>query len=260
MKWIGIGLLLLTALHADEAIQEPKIPVHRFQFGPDVFWSHYRSGFSGTTKGVKLTASVDGYFGGLRLGYDYLQADALYAGTEGIVAWGREDLHKRSSVSRLVAPTCTHCRPRSVHEHQSRLWANIEQRLGYNSQSTVYPEFIATPYMGLGWHYEGISHDNAHWYYAAAGLKTIQRFYDHFVLGIDLKLMYGFDIHDKGFVSITTTQAKKTFWGFETALPLRWTFGYSGKWDLEFKPYLLKLNLNSPQTIVGARLMVGYSI
>jgi hypothetical protein len=71
--------------------------------------------------------------------------------------------------------------------------------------------------------------------------------------------MYGFDIHDKSFISITTTQGKKTFWGFETALPLRWLLGSSNRWDLEFEPYLLKLNLNSPQTIVGARFMLGYS-
>jgi hypothetical protein len=260
MKRIGFGLLLIAALHADEAADEIKLPVHRFQVGPDVFWSHYRSAYNTISKGVKVTASVDGYFGGLRLGYDYLQADALYAGTEGVVAWGREDLHRRRSVSTLAALTCPDCKQKSIHEHQTRFWANIEQRLGYNSQSTVYPDFIATPYMGLGWHYEGTSKDNAHWYYGAGGIKTIQKFYDHFELGIDLKLMYGFDIHDKGFISFTATQGKKTFWGFETALPLRWTFGHSGIWDFEFKPYLLKLNLNSPQTIVGARLMVGYSI
>ncbi|MGH2639735.1 MAG: hypothetical protein ACRDF4_10740, partial [Rhabdochlamydiaceae bacterium] len=174
-------------------------------------------------------------------------------------AWGRDDLYKKNSKSRLSPAPCSCCEQKSVHEHQTRLWANIEERLGYNSQSTLFPQLIATPYLGIGWHYEGTSHDSAHWYYGAAGFKMIQKFYAHFELGIDLKLMYGFDIHDKGFISITTTQGKKTFWGFETALPLRWLIGASEKWDFEFKPYLLKLNLNSPQTIVGARLMLGYS-
>jgi hypothetical protein len=259
MKWLAVGLLLFSILHADQSEQDqPKIPVHRFQLGPDLFWSHCRSGFERDNKGMKLTASTNGYYVGLRAGYDYLQPDALYAGTEVIVAWGRESLHKRNSRSHLSP--CTSCESdRSVHEHQTRLWANAEQRLGYNAQSTLFPQFIATPYLGIGWHYEGTSNDHAFWYYGAAGLKTIQKFYKKFELGMDLKALFAFDIHDKGFVSITTTQGKKTFWGFEAAIPLRWLIGNSGKWNFEFKPYLLKLNLNSPQTIVGARLMLGYS-
>ena len=258
MKWLAGCFLFASALYADQEMGALKTPVHRFQLGPDAFWSHYHSSFERDNEGIKLSASINGYYGGLRGGYDYLQPDALYAGTESVVAWGRDDLHKRSSKSSLSTTGCGSYK--SVHEHQTRLWVNVEQRLGYNSQSTVFPQFIATPYLGLGWHYEGTSHDNAHWYFGSAGLKTIQKFYPHFALGIDLKLMYGFDIHDKGFISIATTQGRKTFWGFETALPLRWIFGESGRWDFEFKPYLLKLNLNSPQTILGARLMVGYNI
>ena len=150
-------------------------------------------------------------------------------------------------------------RSRSIHRHKSRLWANAEQRLGYNSQSTLFSQFIVTPFLGLGWHYEQASHDHDFWYYGAGGLKILQQFSDQFSLGVDLKAMYAFDIHDGRFVSIITTQGKKAFWGFETALPLRWLVGASGHFDLEFKPYLLKFNLNSPQTIVGARLVVGYS-
>ncbi len=257
MRWIVAGLLFASALRADQDTGVPEIPVHHLQLGPDVFWTHYRSGFERDSEGMKLTASIDGYYGGLRFAYDYLQPDALYAGTESIVAWGRDDLHTKNSQSRLssAAGSSGHT---STHEHQTRLWINVEQRLGYNSQSTVFPQFIATPYLGLGWHYEGTSHDNAHWYFGSAGLKTMQKFYERFELGIDLKLMYGFDIRDRGFISMATTQGKKSFWGFETALPLRWILGDSGKWDFEFKPYLLKLNLNSPQTIVGASLMVGY--
>lgn len=259
MRKIAALLLLISILHADEVQQEqPKAPVHRLMLGPDIFWSHYRSSFERDNQGMKLTASINGYYGGLRVGYDYLQPDALYAGTEGIVAWGRDDFHRKSSASPLTS--CPSCTPKSEHEHKTRLWANAEQRLGYNSQSTVLPQFIVTPYLGIGWHYEGTSHDRAYWYYGAAGFKTIQKFYDYFEIGVDLKLMYGFDIHDKGFISMATTQGKKTFWGFETALPLRWLIGASGKWDFEFKPYLLKLNLNSPQTIVGVRLMLGYSL
>lgn len=260
MKYLALSLLLISIVHADpvhaDRGTEPFIPHHRVQFGADTFWSHYRSSFEEGSKGTKLATTIDGYYGGFRASYDYLQPDALYAGTEGIAAWGRDNIKSRQSHSRLSGPSG---KTKSKHEHQTRLWANLEQRLGYNAQSTLIPDFIATPYLGLGYHYEGISSDHAWWYYAAGGLKTIQKFYERFEIGIDLKLMYGFDIHDKGLVSITTTQGKKTFWGFETALPLRWTAGPSGRWDVELRPYLLKLNLNSPQTIVGARLLAGYS-
>lgn len=251
MRWVAVGLVCFSTLLADEAMETPKPFVHHFQFGPDVFWTHYRSGFERNSEGMKLSASVDGYYGGLRLNYDYLQQDALYAGTEFVASGGRDELRVRNALSTASDTS---------HEHQSRLWINVEQRLGYNAVSTLFPQFIATPYLGLGWHYEGTSHDKAHWYFGSAGLKTLQKFYKQFAIGIDLKLMYAFDIRDRGFISMVTTQGKKNFWGFQTALPLRWLFGQSEKWDFEFKPYLLKLNLNSSQTIVGFSLLVGYSI
>lgn len=247
MKWIALSFLFLTILHADEPPKPIKPFYHRVQFGPDMFWSHFRSSLEEDNRGTKLSYTIDGFFGGLRASYDYLQPVALYAGTEGVVAWGRDNIRRKKSDSK------------SRYKHEGRLWANLEQRLGYNAQSTLFPEFIATPYLGLGWHYEGTSNDHAHWYYGAGGFKTIQRFYQKFEIGIDLKFIFNFDIHDKGIISVSTTQWKQTFWGFETALPLRWLIGSCRKWDIEFKPYLLKLNLNSPQTIFGARLLAGYS-
>lgn len=228
--------------------------------GTDLFWSHYGSNSSHDEKGMKSRTTINGYFAGLRAGYDYLQPDAFYAGTEGVIAWGRDHIRQRISPSRFTTDSnCTYCKPRKTHQHESHLWVNLEQRLGYNAQSTMLPQFIVTPYLGIGWHYESASDDHAHWYYGAAGLKTLQRFYEKFELGFDFKAMFAFDIHDKIAVSIMTTQEKKTFWGFEIAIPIRWLVADSGKWDLELKPYLLKLNLNSPQTIIGFRLVFGYS-
>lgn len=259
-----LGVFLIShALQADPSSvtlsYPPKTYVHRFQLGPDLFWSHYRSGSYRDEEGTKFKATVNGFYGGLHVGYDYLQPDAFYAGTEGIIAWGQDHIHKKISLDPLATLIgCSSCQQTSTHEHQTRLWANVEQRLGYNVQSTVLTQFIITPYVGLGWHYEGTSHDHAYWYFAAGGLKTLQRFYDHFELGFDFKAMFAFDIHDRSFVSIITTQGKKTFWGLETAIPLRWLIGISGRWDFELKPYLLKLNLNSPQTILGLRAVFGY--
>lgn len=248
--------LLLTALCLGSFLYADPL-VHRVNVGPDLFWSHYRSGFDRDEDGMKLTATLNGYYAGARAGYDYLQPDALYVGTEGVIAWGQDSIHQHVSRTPLTT-SCSRCL-HSSHHHQYRLFATIEQRLGYNAQSTLFPQFIATPFLALGWHYESPSHAHAYWYYGAFGLKTIQMFYDRFELGIDLKVMYAFDIHDRGFASITTTQGKKTFWGLEAALPLRWLFSTSNRWDFEFKPYLLKFNLNSPQTIIGVRFLFGYS-
>lgn len=255
MKKLLIASLFTLGLLAEEA-PLPNL-VHHFQIGPDVFWSHYRSGSSRSSSGNKFTTSLDGYYLGLRFGYDYFQPDALYAGTEAVVALGRDDIHTKNSVSRLAS--CSTCSRGSSHDHKTRLWANLEQRLGYNAQSPLFPSFRATPFLGIGWHDENTSSANAFWFYGTAGLKTMQKFYDRFELGIDFKFMYAFDIHEGGIVVITTTLGKKTFWGFEAALPLRWLIGTTNRWDFEFKPYILKLNLNSPQTILGANFLLGYS-
>jgi len=244
--------LSFSSLYADE-----KTFVHRYQIGSDLFWSHYKSGSSHDSKGKRLKLIINGYFAGLRVGYDYLQPDAFYAGTEGIIAWGKDHIRQTTSCSRFI--TTTKCNPRTKHQNEPHLWANLEQRLGYNAQSTILPQFIVTPYVGLGWHYEAATCDHAHWYYGAAGLKTLQRFYKRFELGFDFKATYAFDVHDRRLVAIMTTQEKKNFWGVEMAIPIRWLMGNTGRWDCELKPYLLKLNLNSAQTILGARLMFGYS-
>lgn len=240
----------------------PKLQVHRFQIGPDLFWSHYRSGSYPDQEGTQFKATVNGVYGGLRLGYDYLQPDAFYAGTESLFVWGRDHIHQKTSPDPLASSSCCRscrsCQQNSAYEHQTHLWAAIEQRLGYNVQSTVLSQSIVTPYVGIGWHYEKTSHEQSYWYYTAAGLKTLQRLYDDWQLGFDLKALFTFDIHDRGFISIITTQGKKTFWGFEAAIPIRWLIGTLGEWDFELKPYLLKLNLNSSQTILGIRAVFGY--
>lgn len=260
---INYRFLLLSALFFSSYLQaDEKLAVsnHRYQLGTDLFWSHYGSGSLHDEKGMKFKATVNGYFAGIKAGYDYLQPDAFYAGIEGIVAWGRDYILQKTTLSRFTTEqNCSCCSPQTKHSHESHLWANLEQRLGYNAQSTMLPQFIVTPYMGIGWHYESASGDHAHWYYGAAGLKTLQRFYERLEIGFDFKALFAFDIHDRMFLSVITTQEKKTFWGFETTIPVRWLMGETGRWDFEVKPYLLKLNLSSPQTIIGVRLAFGYS-
>lgn len=255
----GAAFSLQAQTSSSEIAALTKTRIYRAQIGTDLFWSHYRSGSYRDEEGAKFKATVNGMDGGLHLGYDDLQPDAFYIGTEGVIAWGRDHIHKKTSPDPLsVVISCKSCQQNSVHEHQTRLWVHLEQRLGYNVQSTVLTQLTVTPYLGLGWHYEGTSYDHSYWYYTSGGLKTLQRFYENFAFGFDFKVMFAFDIHDRGFISIITTQGKKTFWGFETAIPLRWLMHASGKWDFELKPYLLKLNLNSPQTILGARAVFGY--
>jgi hypothetical protein len=254
---LALALLLTSFAYTGENTPIDKPKIHRLQMGADLFWSHFRSGSVRDHKGTRFRGTVNGYYAGFKAGYDYLQPDAFYAGTEGVIACGEDDIQKKTSKSRLTpCNTCSHWKTR--HEHRSHLWANLEQRLGYNAQSTILPRFIVTPYTAVGWHYESMASAHTYWYYAAAGLKTLQKFYQSFEIGFDFKAMFAFDIHDRGLVSIMTTQDKKTFWGFETAIPLRWLLGATQRWDVELKPYLLKLNLNSSQTIVGVRLVGGY--
>jgi hypothetical protein len=49
------------------------------------------------------------------------------------------------------------------------------------------------------------------------------------------------------------------FWGIEFGFPITWYLGEQAKWDIRLKPYLLKLRLDSSETILGVRLEAGYS-
>ena len=212
-------------------------------------WSHFH--------GDLLKQDV--YYGGLRFGYEFLQPDAIYANTDVVAllgathstVWGRT-LNKEDG-------TKAWDRTKEVFKgKRGHLWTNVEQRIGYTFASSLVPNATVSAYVAPGYHYEHVKGNQANWMYVATGLKTLQQFTDTFQLGLDLKVMYAFAAHDKGMFTHPTTLGKKQFFGYEVGVPLSWTLGACKTFDIQLKPYLLKQNMNSQETSLGARAEFGF--
>jgi hypothetical protein len=196
----------------------------------------------------------------LRFGYEYLRPQGFYACTDAIAALGATKQHIQEEKDELATDKniSGHVRE-TLKGHRGHLWTNVEQRFGYTFRSSLVPTCNVTWYGAPGFHYEHTKGSKAHWWYVATGLKTLQQFTKHFFLGCDFKIMYAFAAHDQNTLILPTTVGKKEFWGYEVSVPFEWTIGESRAFDVQLRPYLLKLNINSPETILGATLAFGYN-
>ena len=231
---------------------------NRVYAGPEFMWSHFKGGLESKSFDFSLTQNV--YYGGLRFGYEYLKPKALYINTDAIAALGSTENNIRAEKNEVVTDKDPAAHIKEAFKgHRGHLWTNIEQRLGYTFASSLVPSCTVSVYAAPGFHYEHVQGTKASWWYAASGLKTLQQFSSHFHLGCDLKVMYAFGAHDQGTLTLPTTLGRKEFWGYEVGVPFEWTIGDSRTFDVQLKPYLLKLNLESPETILGARVELGYN-
>jgi len=266
MKNTSLTLLAATFLSlssfagADEGVQaetlltEQTLNSHRLYAGPEFIWSHYKGRLDHEKNAINLDLSRNVYYGGLRFGYEYLKPDAFYAATDAVAALGAEKA--KVSQESLKDPRFLD-RAREVFRGDRGLfWSNIEQRFGYTFSSSIVPSCTVSVYAGPGFHYEHAKDNHAHWWYGAAGLRALQQFSKHFHLGCDLKTMYAFGATDNLFTR-PTSLGKDGFWGYEVAVPFQWSVGETGSFDVQLKPYLLKFNASSQETILGARVELG---
>jgi hypothetical protein len=251
------AMLSFTSLVSADAAPECEVEMkkcetindNRIYAGPEFMVSHtpYGSGF-----GWKQNA----YFGGLRFGHEYLKPDAFYSNTD-IVAlmgtrhWNPQDNGKKTKLWDRTRET--------FKGERGHLWTNIEQRLGYTFASSLAPSCTVSVYGAPGFHYEHVNGKHAYWTYAAAGMKAVQQFTDSFHLGADVKVMYAFCAQDKNGMARLSTNGQKQFWGYEVGVPFEWKLGKEKAFDVQVKPYVLKLNTNSAETLLGARLELGYN-
>ena len=214
----------------------------RVYAGPEFMWSHSPYGFD-------LENNV--YYGGLRFGHEYLKPDAFYSNTDIVALMGTT----HSTAQNKTEKTKLWDRTRETFKgERGHLWTQVEQRLGYTFASSLVPSCTVSVYGAPGFHYEHINGGHAYWYYAAAGMKAVQQFTDSFHLGADVKVMYAFGAQGKNAIF-----PDKQFWGYEVGIPLEWKLGKEKAFDVQVKPYVLKLNTNSSETILGARLELGYN-
>jgi hypothetical protein len=264
MTLLASTVLALSSLMGVDRCSKVEVQVcesenhNRLYLGPEFFWSHFNARLDSV--GIGLSYKRDVYYGGLRFGYEYQRPEGFYANTDAIAALGATHQHIKDEANELTTDrnVTGHIRE-TLKGHKGHLWTNIEQRLGYTFNSSLIPTCSVTWYGAPGFHFEHVKGSKAHWWYAATGLKTLQQFSDHFFLGCDLKIMYAFAAHDQNALILPTTTGKKEFWGYEVSVPFEWKIGDSGAFDMQLVPYLLKLNLDSPETILGATLAFGYN-
>ncbi|NGX40141.1 MAG: hypothetical protein KR126chlam1_01484 [Chlamydiae bacterium] len=221
----------------------------RIYIGPDIFWDHFDVEYS--YKGEQFHIKSNTFYGGLRIGYDWLKPETLYFGGDGGLAIGRSEVQQRS---------------RTINSYHSQkfknspLIANLEQRFGYTFQSPIACMFTLAPFIGAGWYYfrpqfnEGNRSTN--WFYAAVGLRGNQQFLENFDIGFHVKGMFRFAImRNRRMRPITFLD---NFWGYEFSLPFTWHVDCAQKWDIQLQPYLLKLDVNCAGQFIGTRIQVGY--
>lgn len=261
---IALGLSLSTLLQAAQTRTKIEIAAtdeardHRVYAAPEFFCSHFKGRLENHALKVDLSLTRNIYYGGLRLGYEYVRPDAFYASTDVLAALGAN----KADLKREKDKTKQHPKKEireTLKGHKGHLWTNIEQRLGYTFSSSLIPSCTLSLFGAPGYHYEHVKGATAHWWYVATGLKTLQQFAKHFHVGCDFKVLYSFAAHDNTTLTLPTTLGRKEFWGYEVTLPVEWTVGESRAFDIQLKPYLLKFNVQSPETIFGARLELGYN-
>ena len=233
---LAASLLSASCVFADQAPDTTKsieANYHRVYAGPDIFYCHQK----GSNSSVKYNA----VFEGLRLGYDYIKAMG-----EG----STKSKYRTSYYSDF----------KSYKIKNTPLFINLEDRFGYNFQSSISPKSTLTPFAGIGWYGIRAQYDarynSSNWFYGALGLRVNHQFYDSFDLGFNFKGMYSFAGKTKDYYG---SQTLKNGFGYEIALPCTWYFGASKVWDMQFQPYLLKLDTKAHGQIVGVRLQAGYN-
>jgi hypothetical protein len=237
-----------------EAVQCETANDSRVYVAPEFMWSHFNGHPEIDACDFSMKQNV--YYGGLRFGYEYLKPQALYLNTDVVALLGttHTTLHNDTTKTKVWDRT-----REAFKGERGRLWSNIEQRVGYTFASSLLPSCTASVYVAPGFHYEHVNGKHAYWTYAATGLKTVQQFTDSFSLGCDVKVMYAFAAKDKGNLALSTTLGRKEFLGYEVGVPFAWKVGQDKAFDIQVKPYLLKLNVNSQETILGARVELGYN-
>lgn len=252
---LSAGSLAYTV---EEPIPTPPIPTenyHCVSFGPDIFVAHFMK----EKPRADWSIIANAYFLGMRLTYDYIKPKALYLGSDAMVAIGK---------CRLTNKFVDEDGVYKEHNNGSPLYANIEQRVGYTSQTKFSEKTTISRFAGMGWYCERSDYNSSayasNWFYAAAGARMNHQFSDSCNLGLNLKAMYSFlgtyRYMAEGWKSKMKAHkvSLANMWGYEIGVPLRWQIGAKRRWDFEFQPYFLKLDIQNNVWIAGARLLANY--
>lgn len=210
----------------------------RMYWGPEVFWTNE----SPQIKGIHIKDNSVYY--GLRVGYDFLRPNAMYAGADLLYALGR--MHIR------MTPNKTNV----YRDKATGTFANAEVRAGYNFHGQE--KFYFTPFLGVGgYHTRPQSmHYVQNWLYAAMGMKTDYEINRSLNIGLNLKgtrAIYLEQRMKKHHYSAARHDTSNAL-GYEVSLPLTVRMGQGRGWDMRLEPYYLKLNSQSDANVLGGQM------
>jgi hypothetical protein len=240
---------VVTESHACE--QQEDHHYHRVSAGFDMFWSlssFKKTGQDCNMKSYHESGKSKDSFEGLRFTFDSLKPNSLYTGINFLVAHG--DHRSKIYLNR-----------KKVEDNsiRSNSWTNLDMAVGYNFQPAFSPHTLLSVFVGPGFHWERAFYHNARWNYAMTGFKLSQDLTESLSFGVDFKTMYSFGTQDPRGVTSWERKWEKHFWGIEMGTPVTWHIGEKRKFDLQFKPYMLKWNMNSMVTALGLTAALGYS-
>jgi hypothetical protein len=255
---LPFALIPAISIFGDEIVSESPPSVQqedhhyrRVSAGFDMFWlqfSYKNTGQDSNMKSYHYHGKSRDSFEGLRFTSELLKPNSFYTGINFLVAVG--DNHSKEYVNHKKV---------SDNSMSTNSWVNLDTAFGYNFQPSFSPRTLFSVFVGPGFHWERAFHHNARWGYAMTGFKLSQGLTESLSFGVDFKTMYSFGTKDPHEVTRGERKWVKHFWGFEMGTPVTWHIGEMRKFDLQFKPYMLKWNMNSMATALGFTAALGYS-
>lgn len=142
----------------------------------------------------------------LRVGYEHIKPDAVYAATE---CWYL--LRSTSDGPRLGL-------------------GEAEARVGYNI--SLNPSNMLTPFIGGGYFRSFEPDKKQELVYPALGLRYNHMFGSVFELGLNLEGMMGYSLKEYKYPSWGNPT-----WGLDVGLPFTWKFTQNKRWDIRLEPF-----------------------
>jgi hypothetical protein len=251
-KVINFVLALMTIASATYATEqysgkllsvEERKPNHLY-IGPELFGNQLHV----HVKDSRVRGTE--FFSGLRIGYEYLTPESVYAGIDFQGTCSRRDFKAHSR------------RGNSLDWHKAdREFRNLELRVGYTFSRS---RWLVTPYLGVGYYIlDAVDHHNHQGFkeslpYAAAGARAKYAFNSSYDLGLNAKLLHTVDSEERFRSEEGVFITNKNMWGAEVGVPFVWHFGKARRWDVKAEPYYLRLQFSEIQNIFGARALLGY--
>lgn len=237
LNLVFLGLLSSSMLHAKETY---KTHPHHIYFGPECL----ELKLSTHVKGVHIEGRKN--LAGFRLGYEYLDPWAFYAGVDLLSTVDSHGFHVKEDGQPISS------------SDQAVGLANFDLRFGYTfgSKQSTYALFLGTGsyYLGSVVQNRGV-HDG--WLYLSSGLRSLFSLNDVFSMGLNLKAT-------KGVVGYTQFEnhnlsVREDFypWGAEVGVPFVWSFNPAKSWTFQLEPYWGQLNFSQNQQVLGSKFLIN---